>query len=82
MGLSRLDAGPAATAIAIWCADDGAAVASLGPAATAFLDALIAGGDAAHAINAAVAADPAGDPIADITAEILPAGFARLTQST
>jgi hypothetical protein len=80
--LERLGAGPAISFLTIWRAGDGAAVRSLGPAAFAFLQELIAGGDASAAINAAAAADPANDPIAAITAQILPAGFARLTPST
>jgi hypothetical protein len=79
--LSRLDAGPGVSILAVWRAGDGAAVVSLGPAAAAFLEEVIAGGDASAAVNAAAAADPANDPVAAIATLILPAGFARLTHS-
>lgn len=80
--LSRIDIGRTVSMLAIWRSGDGVGVSSLGPAAASFLEELIAGGDAETAINAAVAADPAGDPIAAISSEILPAGFARLIPST
>jgi hypothetical protein len=77
--LSRIDAKPVSNVLAIWRETEGAAVLPLGPGAAAFLHDLLAGGDAESAINAAAAADPDSDPIAAITAEILPATFARLT---
>jgi hypothetical protein len=80
--LSRIDTGPVTSMLAIWRSGDGAAVASLGAASASFLEELIAGGDAETAINAAAAADPAGDPIVAISSEILPAGFARLSPET
>lgn len=80
--LSRIDTAPATSMLAIWRSGDGAAVLPLGPASASFLEELIAGGDAETAINAAAAADPAGDPIVAISSEILPAGFARLSPST
>jgi len=79
--LSLIDTGPATAMLAIWRSGDGAAVVPLGPASAAFLEELIAGGDAEKAINAAAAADPASDPIVAISSEILPAGFARLSHS-
>ncbi len=77
--LSRIDMTPTDTHLAIWRAGDGAAVTTIGPAAGAFVKELLAGGDAEAAINAAAFAEPEGDPIAAITGEILPAGFARLS---
>jgi hypothetical protein len=77
--LSRIDLTPAPGAVAVWREGAGAAVLPLGPAAAAFLQDLLDGGDAASALVAAAAVDPNGDPIAAITAEILPAAFAHLT---
>jgi hypothetical protein len=76
--LSRVDVAPSPALLAIWRDGDGAEVLPLGLGAAAFLEELLAGGDAESAINAAAAADPDSDPIAAITAEILPAAFARL----
>ena len=80
-GLSRIAVTPAGMLLAVWRADDGAAVSALGLAAGAFVTELLAGGDAETAINAAALADPEGDPIAAITREILPAGFVRLSST-
>jgi len=77
--LSRIDTAPAPAVLAVWRDSDGAEVLPLGLSAAAFVEELLAGGDAESAINAAAAAKPDGDPIAAITKEILPAGFARLT---
>ncbi len=77
--LSQINTAPNPGLLAIWRDGDGAEVRPLGSGAAAFLKELLAGGDAESAINAAAAADPNGDPIAAITREILPAGFARLT---
>jgi hypothetical protein len=79
--LSRIDTTPVPAPLAIWRADDGAAVSVLSAAAGAFLTELLAGGDAEAAINAAASADSEGDPIAAITREVLPAGFVRLSPS-
>jgi len=79
--LSRIDMAPIRAPLAIWRADDGAAVSALSATAGAFLTELLAGGEAEAAINAAASADPAGDPIAAITREVLPAGFVRLSSS-
>jgi len=77
--LSSVDSDPKTTNYAIWRAGDGAAISVLGVGSAAFLEELIAGGDAESAVNAAATADLGGDPVAAITAEILPAGFAQLT---
>jgi hypothetical protein len=77
--LSRIDPTPASSSLAIWREADGAMVLPLGAGAAAFLQDLLAGGDAESAVNAAAAADPDSDPIAAITREILPTTFARLT---
>ena len=79
--LSRIGVTPAPSLLAIWRAGQGAEVLPLGPGAAAFIEELLAGGGVESAINAAAAADPDGDPIAAITKEILPAGFARLTST-
>lgn len=79
--LSRIDPAPARSVLAVWRSGDGAAVSVLSPAAGAFITELLAGGTAEAAINAAAFIDPEGDPIAAITGEILPAGFARLSST-
>jgi hypothetical protein len=79
--LSRIDLAPADALLAVWHEGDGAAVAPLSASAGAFLMALLAGGDAEDAIDAAILAEPDRDPIAAITKEILPAGFARLAEA-
>jgi hypothetical protein len=79
--LSRIDTAPAPAAVAVWRGGDGAAVMSVGAGSAVFIEDLLAGGTAESAINAAAAADPDADPIAAITREILPAGFARLTRT-
>jgi hypothetical protein len=80
--LGRIDTGPAVSMLAVWRSGDGAAVLSLSAASAVFLKETIAGASAEAAINTAAAADPACDPVAAIAAEILSAGFARLTPST
>jgi hypothetical protein len=79
--LSSVDAGRQPSIYVIWRAGDGAAISRVGVSSAAFLEQVIAGGDAESAINAAAAAAPDGDPIAAITMEILSAGFARLTST-
>jgi len=79
--LSRIDMTHSSALLAVWREGDGTAVSTLSPAAGAFVIELLAGGDAEAAINAAAFADPEGDPIAAVTREILPAGFARLSLS-
>jgi hypothetical protein len=77
--LDRIDPSPAATMLAIWREGDGAGVAPLGPVAATFLNTLLAGAGPDAALLAAAGADPSGDPIAAIAAEILPARFTHVT---
>jgi hypothetical protein len=77
--LGLIDPGPAASICALWRSEKGASVAALGPTAAAFLETLLAGGNAEAAMTAAAKADPSGDPIPALAREVLSAGFVRLT---
>ncbi len=80
--LSDLDMTPRARHFAIWRSPDGAAVKPIGPAAGAFLNALLQGGAAEEALRHAMEFTCTTDALAEIQTDILSASFTRLTWST
>ena len=74
--LARLDPAPGRFVHVLWRTPSGAAIRSLRPGSAAFLGALLAGGDADSALEAALAES---DDLTSLQTEILTAPFARLT---
>jgi Putative DNA-binding domain len=77
--LSALDMTPRTRHFAVWRGPDGAAVKSLSPAAAAFLDTLLKGGNAEAAVRRATEFAAPAAAIAAIQTELLGASFTRLT---
>jgi hypothetical protein len=77
--LSALDMTPRTRHLAVWRGPDGATVKSLSPAAAAFLDTLLKGGNAEAALRRAIEFAAPADAIAAIHTELLGASFTRLT---
>jgi Putative DNA-binding domain len=77
--LPALDMTPRTRHFAIWRGPDGASVKPISPAAAAFLDTLLKGGNAEAALQCASEFAAPADVIAAIQTELLSASFTRLT---
>src|SRR5262249_2179661 len=76
--LAALDLRPAIRRFAVWRAGDGAGLRALSPAAATFLGALLAGVDAAAALDAAAEAGGRDAALLAIQADVFAASFAQV----